>query len=204
MISPLKSATNMESKSNLEDAFSQYIKLVMRKEIALAKHEIAKNVKQDTFKLTKSIAEELACLSEESTGKISLIENKVNEMRDNHLKSLDAMSDIFSKQMEQLETSVKQEIREATNKIFQSMSSQISKLNINLIKLSERVHNNEEILHNTRDDNGAISMILHDFANKISSKNNRLKEQAIDASKIESPFSAVQKRSPLSNNIHAS
>lgn len=204
MISPQKSTTNMNPKADLENSFSQYIRLVMRKEIALAKHEIEKNIKRDTYQLTKSIAEELSGISDDTTHSIMQIDEKITTLRNNQLKSLDAMSSIFCKQIESLESVVKQEIQETTNKVFQSMSKQVSKLNVAMIKLSERVHNNEEILHNTRDDNGTISMLLHDFANKISSSTPKQKDVNLEIESLESPFSALKKRNCENSEIRAS
>lgn len=204
MISPQQSSTKMNRKADLERSFSDYIKLVMRKEIAQAKEEVKREFKRDTYKLTKSIAEELAGLSGDTHESIAKVEKKLDTMRSNQLKSLDAMSNIFCKQIENIEDSLKQEIRETTNKVFQSMSKQVSKLSVSMIKLSERVHNNEETLHNTRDDNGAISMILHDFANKISSNTTKPKVPKPELNNLESPFSALKTRNREDSEIRAS
>lgn len=205
MNSPHKRTVNEKSKVNLENAFSHYVRNVMSKEIAMAKLEVKKSVKRDTDMLTRSIAEELAGISTDTSDSIHEIESKIENMKSGYLQSLDGLSDIFCKQIENLETSMRNEIKKTTNQLFQSMSKQISKLNVSMIKLSERVHCNEEILHNTRDDNGTISMLLHDFANKISSASpKREQQQNINLDNLESPFSAVKKRKKEHSEIRAS
>lgn len=202
---------NKKPKKDLEDVFSAFIKDIMKKEMATLKSDLTRNVKNlrhETNELTRSIAEELAGISNDTHHQIEAIEEKMSIMRDNYLKSLNGLSEIFYNQVQELESSIKDEIKLTSNTLYKNMSAQVNKLNISMIKLSDRVHKNEETLHNTRDGHGEITSLLHDFAEQISStapkKESKPERQKAAIENSASPFVALEESEKQGSQINAS
>ncbi len=161
-----------DSKELMKDAFSQFVDTLMDKEVASVRADISNksaDLKTEIDDLTESVAKELEGIREDTSDSINQIERSMQEMNDAFAKSFNDLNNTVNERVETMDKTLRTVITDFSNQIFDRMNQQFSDLNKDMENLAERVHHNEDILHNTRDNHGKISMLLNNFASSISS-----------------------------------
>lgn len=161
-----------DSKELMKEAFSQFVDTLMDKEVASVRADISNksdDLKTEIDDLTESVAKELEGIREDTSDSINQIENSMQEMNDAFAKSFNDLNNTVNERVENMDKTLRSVITDFSNQIFDRMNQQFSDLNKDIENLAVRVHHNEEILHNTRDNHGKISMLLNNFASSISS-----------------------------------